>query len=260
MNLCFLFFIFGIIIHPLDKVVKTWQYFLSMSTTKFEEQAINQALAGDWKMAVNLNLEILKQNCQDIDALCRLAKAYAELNKNQLALKIYKKILRLDRFNQIAKKNLAKFLNKGFSKKKKNEVSKIEPGLFLEEPGKTKIVPLIKLGIPKILLSLDTSSPVKLMPRKRSISVYDKNHRYLGKLPDDISLRLIKLIRSGNQYNSTVKSVNEKNLSIFIKETKRSKTNNSIPSFPLSKNQYYSFIPPAVVKRQPIEAVEKVEE
>lgn len=241
------------IIHPLDKVVKTWQYFLSMSITKLEEQAINQALAGNWKMAVNLNLQILKQNSQDIDALCRLAKAYAELNKKQLVLKTYKKILRLDRFNQIAKKNLAKFSNKGFSKKKKNKLLKIEPGLFLEEPGKTKIVPLIKLGIPKILLSLDVSSPVKLIPRKRFIFVYDKGHRYLGKLPDDISLRLIKLIKSGNQYNSTIKSVNEKSLLIFIKETKRSKANNNIPSFPLSKNQYYSFVPAAVVKRGPIQ-------
>jgi len=231
-----------------------------MLITKLEEQAINQALSGNWKIAVDLNLQILKQNSKDIDALCRLAKAYAELNKKQLVLKTYKKILRLDHFNRIAKKNLAKFSNKGFSKKKKNEVSKVEPCLFLEEPGKTKIVSLIKLGIPKILISLDTNSLVKLIPRKHSISVYDKNHRYLGKLPDDISSRLIKLIRSGNQYNAVIKSVNEKNISIFIKETKRSKINNSIPSFPLSKNQYYSFIPATVVKREPIEAIEKPEE
>lgn len=231
-----------------------------MSTTELQKQAINQALAGSWQAALDLNLQILKHDPKDIDTLCRLAKAYTELNKRQLALKTYKKVLKLDAFNQIAKKNLAKFAKKGFPKKKKNGSPGMKPGLFLEEPGKTKIVSLVKLGSPKILLSLNTSSPVKLLPRKRSLSVYDESRCYLGKLPDDLSLRLIKLIKSGNQYQAVVKSAEEKNLSIFIKETKRSKRNNSTPSFPPSKSQYYSFVPAAVVKREPIEEIEKVEE
>jgi len=233
-----------------------------MLYSKLEEQAINQALTANWQAALDLNLQILKKAPKDIDALCRLAKTYTELNKKQLALKTYKKVLKLDRFNQIAKKNLVKFSKKASLKKKgKNSNNNlVRPDLFLEEPGRTKVVSLIKLCQSKILLSLNINSPVKLVSRKRSISVYDQGRRYLGKIPDDLSLRLIKLIKSGNQYQAVIKSVDEKNLSIFIKEIKRGKKNISIPSFPLSKDQYYSFVPAAMVKREPIQEIEKPEE
>jgi Flp pilus assembly protein TadD len=80
-----------------------------MSFTEISQQAINQALAGNWQAAVDLNQEIIKQNPQDIEALSRLAKAYTELGKKTLALKTYRKVLQLDQFNPIAKNNLAKF-------------------------------------------------------------------------------------------------------------------------------------------------------
>jgi len=227
---------------------------------ELSQQAINQALAGNWQAAVDLNQEILKQNPEDIDALCRLAKAFSELDKKNLALKTYKNILKLDKFNPIAKKNLAKFSTGTLPKEKKEVEERINPGLFLEEPGKTKVVSLIRLGLPKILLQLNISYPVKLIPRKRSVSVYYKKRCYLGKIPDNLSLRLIKLMKSGNQYKAVVKSVTEKSLSIFIKEDKQSKKNANIPSFPLSKEQYYSFLPRSVVERGPIEEIERLEE
>ena len=146
-----------------------------MNKIELGQQAINQALAGNWQTAVDLNQEILKQNPEDIDALCRLAKALIELGKKKLALRIYKKILKLDKFNPIAKKNLTKFSIPGVSSKKKKALKeKINPSLFLEEPGRTKVVSLIRLGLPKTLLQLSISQPVKLVPRKRSLSVYDK--------------------------------------------------------------------------------------
>lgn len=226
-----------------------------MAINDLQEQAIRQALNANWQAALDLNLQILKKDPEDIDALCRLARAYAELNKKQLALKTYRKVIRLDRFNTIAKKNLARFSTKTAGTKKK-KLSQIDPCLFLEEPGKTKVVALVKLGSPEIILDLNAGDQIKLILKKRSISVYDKSSRFLGKLPDDLSSRLIKLIKSGNKYQAVVKSVSKKSLSIFIKETERSIKNSDIPSFPFSKDQYYSFIPAGALKREPIEEIE----
>ncbi|HUV46967.1 MAG TPA: hypothetical protein VMW29_02425, partial [Candidatus Bathyarchaeia archaeon] len=220
--------------------------------------AIQQALAGKWQAAVQTNLEILKTNQEDIDTLCRLAKAYTELGQKKLASQTYRNVLKFDRFNQIAKKNLV-WINKKKLVNNKKGHCKIDPGLFLGEPGKTKVVPLIKLAPAKILLALSINETIKLLVRKHSISVYDDSHHYLAKVPDDLSARLIKLIRSGNHYKAVVKSFSERNLTIFIKEEKRSSKNADIPSFPLSKEDYHFFIPQSVFKREPIEEIENPE-
>lgn len=214
------------------------------------KQAINQALAGNWKAAVDLNLEILKLEKNNIDALCRLAKAYAGLGKKTLVVKTYRRVLRLDKFNPIAKNNLVKFLVKKGRVLQKKEIVKIDPSLFLEEPGKTKVVALIGLGLSPIILELNIGDPVSLMARKHVIAVYDQTKRYLGKIPDDLSLRLIKLIKSGNLYQSVVKAIEPKALSIFIKEIKQNPKNRHLSSFPFSKEQYYSFASQSTVKSE----------
>lgn len=92
------------------------------------QQAINQALAGNWQAAADLNLEILKSDKNNVDALCRLAKAYAGMGKKTLVVKTYRKVLRLDKFNPIAKNNLVKFLVK--KGKVTQKTTKINPSLF----------------------------------------------------------------------------------------------------------------------------------
>jgi hypothetical protein len=70
----------------------------------------------------------------------------------------------------------------------------------------------------------------------------------LGKIPEDLSLRLITLINGGNKYQAWVKAVTEKYVSIFIKEIRRAPKFNSICSFPDDNNsQYLAFTDPEEV-------------
>jgi len=211
------------------------------------EKAIKAALELDWDGAIRLNLEILKIDKESIETLCRLARAYLEKGELKPAKKTYQEVLKLDRFNPIAKRNLEK-IKENISIPSLNKQRKpITNGLFLEEPGKTITVKLVRLTSPKVLLCQNVANEVKLNVKKRFIIVSDEKNNYLGRLPDDLSHRLIRLISLGNHYVSVIKSVGKNNLEVFIKEIKRSKRNKNTPSFPISPDQYNSFLPSEVI-------------
>lgn len=214
-------------------------------------QAIQAALNGNWNEAIKLNTEILKQDKKDVEALLRLARSYEELGKVRLAKTAFNKVLRIDKFNQIAKRSLVKFKDyKISSKDKKRTNQQIQCNLFLEEPGKTKSVLLVSLAPPKTVLSLNVAQQLKLSVGKMSISVKDKQNRYLGRLPDDLSQRLIKLINWGYEYVIVVKAIEKNNLQVFIKEIKRSKKYDYIPSFSTTSEAYHSFIPKGIIEEE----------
>lgn len=50
-------------------------------------------------------------------------------------------------------------------------------------------------------------------------------------LPDNVGLRLTSFIKGGNEYQACVKSVDDKNVTVFVKEVKRAKKFTNIPSF-----------------------------
>src|SRR3989338_4300800 len=70
------------------------------------ENAIQAALRGKWTEAVDLNAAILRENPNELEALNRLARAYAELGEIAKADSTYRKVLVLDKYNPIAIKNL----------------------------------------------------------------------------------------------------------------------------------------------------------
>jgi tetratricopeptide (TPR) repeat protein len=212
------------------------------------QEAIELALAGKWDKAVKLNNVILEENPKDIEALNRLARAYSELGKIAKARKTAKQVLKIDPFNTIANKALEKW--KGL---KQGETYKSGPSSaqsFLEEPGKTKIVNLLHPGAPDLIAKLDSGDEVKLNTHSHKMSVCTKDSKYIGKLPDDLSARLRKLIKFGNIYKAYVKSVNKKEVKIFIREMKRVPKLIDIPSFSTDKIDYISFTPPELVHKR----------
>jgi tetratricopeptide (TPR) repeat protein len=70
--------------------------------------AVSLALSGKWEEAVNVNLDIIKDNPDDTEALCRLARAYYELDKLPEAKDASNRVLKIDPSNQIAIKFLEK--------------------------------------------------------------------------------------------------------------------------------------------------------
>ncbi|OGG06082.1 hypothetical protein A3D05_04250 [Candidatus Gottesmanbacteria bacterium RIFCSPHIGHO2_02_FULL_40_24] len=186
------------------------------------QAAIDAALTQNWAEAVAINRELLKTNKEDIDTLTRLAYAYCQIDETEKAKKIYKKILTIDRYNSLALKNLNK-INSLPAKKLNLIHDRVSPGLFIEEPGKTKVIVLINLAPSKVISQLNIGDLVSLFPKKHSIEIRDANKTYIGALPDDIAFRLLKFISAGNTYLTCIKNIQKNIISLFIREMTRGK-------------------------------------
>lgn len=191
--------------------------------------AIKDAKSGNWEDAVNHNLQILELDEDNTNAMNRLGVAYIQLKKMSKAKKVFKQVLELDKNNKIATKHLDKI---------NNNQSCIAPsfssGHFLEEPGKTKTVPLFRLAGKNVLEEVSVGKTCDLKIKNRYISV-EVDGTYVGALPEDISFRLTKLMKSGNKYCCLIRSCNAKDCEVFLKETHQSVENRGTHSFPPSK-------------------------
>lgn len=209
-------------------------------------QAIQTALTGDWNTAISLNQELLKSDPNNIEALNRLAFAFGVLGKTKHAKTIYQKVLRLDSQNPIALKNLKRLKE---DKKNSNAISS-QPllfirsidSMFLEESGKTKVVELVNIAQPKIIAHLITGELLNLRIKRLKVFVLDTKDGYIGVLPDNIGKRLIKFLKGGNTYEAYVKSVNNRRVIIFIKETKRALRFKNQPSFVATEKSQLLFL------------------
>lgn len=227
------------------------------------QRAVQAALKGNWEEAQELNQEIIEKSPNDRDAQNRLARAYFELGKLPKAITLYKQVLKNDPYNTIAQKAVSRLEGlkaRGHTKNHTagNETS--QASSFLEEPGKTKTATLINLGSPEALENLNVAEHVKLIPSAHRVSVETEDGNFIGRLPDDLSTRIIKLTRAGNQYDACIKSTNPKAIKVFIRELKRGDKVTDIPSFPQTeKANYISFTPPDLIheERPDIETFEE---
>lgn len=204
------------------------------------KQAIDAALEFRWEDAIKLNRQIIKIDPCNVDALTRQAKAYMELGKYNLSRKFYNEALKLDPYNPIASKNLK--IIKSF-KTNRHETgepctetgagsqTRLSPALFLQEPGKTKMVNLLKVAEPQKLSHVYCGMKVQAVSKNHKLMITDLNQQYLGVLPDDVSHHLIRLLRGGNKYDLFVKSIRVNGLCLLIRETFRSKRFKNQPSF-----------------------------
>jgi hypothetical protein len=193
---------------------------------QLKSQAIQTALTGDWENAINLNKLILEEEPEDIDTLNRLAFAFLSQGNIKEAKSIYQKVLVLDMKNPIAIRNL-KRLNDANARKINFHLN----NLFIEEPGKTKVIDLINVADKKIVCHLRSGEKIKLSIKRMKIFVLDQEDQYIGMLPDDLCKRLIKFIHAGNKYEAYTRTAESNKISIFIRELKRVKRFINQPSF-----------------------------
>lgn len=199
-----------------------------------KNQAIHNALTGDWNAAITLNQKLLRDNPNDVDALNRLAFAYGILGKTKHAKSTYQRVLKIDSQNPIAIKNL-----KRFQSDKKNGgaipqslfFTRSVDSMFLEENGKTKVVELVNIAQPKIIAHLLTGEMLSLRVKRLKVFVLDSKDSYIGVLPDNIGKRLIKFLKGGNTYDAYIKAINNRKVTIFMRETKRAIRFKNQPSF-----------------------------
>lgn len=198
------------------------------------QSAIKASVNKDWKLAIETNEKILETYPDDIPTLNRLGIAYSMEGDHKKSSETFKKVLELDSKNQIAKNNLERL-------KANKESGLINPYLqnvsFIEEPGKSKVIPLVSPGEPKVFSTLNIGEPVELGVSKHKIKVSTQKDVFVGYLPDNISHRLMELTKSGYKYKVFMKSVNPKSPFVFIQETHSSKKLHGLPSFPLDDSE-----------------------
>lgn len=198
--------------------------------------AIDAALSSKWDEALKINKQIIKVDPQNVDALNRQARAYMELGKSNLAKKYYSEALKFDPYNPIAIKNL-KIIRSFKPNMATNHIpttngySRLSPSLFLQEPGKTKIVSLLRVAEPQKLSQAFCGMRVEMVVKNRKITIVDLNENYMGVLPDDTSHLMFRLLKGGNKYDLFIKSIKVNGLSVLIKEVYRSKRFKNQPSF-----------------------------
>lgn len=197
------------------------------------QQAIEAALESNWGAALKLNKKILKVEPQNVDALARLARVNMELGKSNLAKKFYTEVLKYDPYNSIALKNLKiiKSFKSNSQNSNRNDHVKLSPSLFLQEPGKTKVVNLLNVAEPQKLSQAFCGMKVEIVIKNRRITITDFEGKYLGVLPDDVSYHLLRLIKGGNKYELFIKSIRVNGLAVLIREIFRSKRFKNQASF-----------------------------
>lgn len=205
----------------------------SRTPLNLSQLAIEAALSSNWQDALKLNKKILKVEPQNVDALARLARVNMELGKLNLAKKFYSEVLKYDPYNPIAIKNLKiiKSFKSNSQNPNRNGSVKLSPSLFLQEPGKTKVVSLLKVAEPQKLSQAFCGMKVEIVIKNRKITITDFEGKYLGVLPDDVSYHLLRLIRGGNKYEFFIKSIKVNGLAVLIRETFRSKRFKNQASF-----------------------------
>lgn len=228
------------------------------------QSAIKAALNAKWDEAIEFNLQILKDNPEDIQALNRMGRAFAAIGQTRNAKKTWNKVIKLDRYNSIAATQLEKLKSKSNSNTNQSTYSNNttnQPNIFLDEPGKTITTQLVRLAGHQTIANLEPGMKVALNTNKRSIAVTAEDNLYLGSLPDDLSIHLKQLIKSGNQYAALIRRVEKNNLYVFIKETKRSKKNLNTPSFIVKKHtRKINLDNPAPINQTPIDITPTGEE
>lgn len=206
---------------------------------QLEKQAVEAAINNDWKISIEINKKIINLDKNNLDAYLRLGFAYFQSGKLNEAKKTYLKILKIQPNNPTAKKNYEKIkilLEKKLTKEINNTNLSLDPNIFMDVPGKTKIVQLVNCGQKVVLAKLNIGEEVFLVPKKRRIEIRNKNKEYIGCLPDDLSKRLSIFIKAGSQFQVLIKESNLKNATVFIKEIKRGNKVKRYITFPININ------------------------
>ena len=188
-------------------------------------------MSSRWDEAVSANRSIVDEFHNDPEAHNRLGKAFAELGRYRDAKQSFRRALELSPHNSIARKNLDRLMQLGDEAPSAMGRGGGAPKRFIEESGKTCLTSLMNPAPAKVLLKLAPGHPVQLDPNG-GLAVTDPNGDYVGKVEPRLASRLMRLIRGGNQYEATVTSVDDKGLTIIIREVYKDGSQAGVVSFP----------------------------
>jgi len=197
-------------------------------------RAIDLALGGRWREAVEVNKGILETFPNDVDTLNRLGRAYIELCDYAEARAAYARSRELDPYNSIAEKNLKRLAHLVDSEGYKvgDGGGRLEPNYFIEETGKAGVVRLQKPGAREVLSRMVAGDKVELAVSDGSLTVRNGDGAVLGVVDPHHGQRLIRLMAGGNHYAASVTSSSEDSISVIIREVYQDPSQAGLLSFP----------------------------
>lgn len=203
------------------------------------KEAIALALKGEWEQAAEVNQKVLEVFSDDVDAMNRLGKALMELGEYSRARDVLNQIVRRSPYNTIAKKNLARLDQLEVSPITSRHTRKAggAPQLFIEESGKSGTTVLQKPATGRAVACVAPGDPVQMVVENNIIKVYSQDEVYLGQIELKLARRLFRLMEGGNKYEAAVLGVNDRGISVIIRETYRHPSLHNVCSFPTRSNE-----------------------
>lgn len=150
-----------------------------------EQKAINFALKGKWRDAAKVNTEILDFEPENVRALTRLGLANLQLKDFKEAEKLFKKTLKLDPINPIAKKNLELAKSHKVEKLVGAETTK----KLVKEPGTSTEAKMVITGARIFAESFVKGDELGYKLNKNSVNII-KDDKIIGTIESPIVLKL----------------------------------------------------------------------
>jgi hypothetical protein len=183
------------------------------------KEAIDLAMQARWQEAVEVNKEIIALFPQDVETLNRLGRAYMELGQYTLAREAYGRSVELDPYNAISNRNLRRLNDLKESPGTTVETARVDPHHFLEEIGKAGVVTLLELAPKENRAIMVAGDKVYLKVSGSTLIVENSRGEYMGKVEPRYAQRLIRLIKSGNQYTASVIKSTMDMMTVIVRET-----------------------------------------
>ena len=195
--------------------------------------AIALAMQSRWPEAVAVNRSLIDDFPGDLESYNRMGRALTELGRIDEAREAFRRVLEVSPHNTIARKNLDRLEQLGDNLPRNQPTNRKATQAFIGESGKTLVTSLVNVAPPKTLARLTPGDDVKLELAGRRLNVIDEvSGEELGQVESKTASRLKRLMSGGNRYAATVKNVDDRAVTIIIREVYKHPSQARIVSFP----------------------------
>ena len=174
----------------------------------------------------------------------------------------YRSALKLEPGNAISRKNIDRLSGMGnTTASPESQRSKVDPGLFIEETGKTTVTTLLNTAPKDVLAKITPGDQVHLKVRGRSLVVQTEREDYIGQIEARLGLRLIKLLEAGNRYSTAITSLDRSGVRVIIREVFQAPAMAGRPSFPVkAASGFRSYLREGILRHEADEDYEDLDD
>ena len=195
--------------------------------------AIALAMQSRWSEAVAVNRSLIDDFPGDLESYNRMGRALTELGRIDEAREAFRRVLEVSPHNTIARKNLDRLDQLGDNLPRQQPTHRRATQAFIGESGKTLVTSLVNVAPPKALARLTPGDDVNLELVGRRLNITDEaSGEELGQVESKTASRIKRLMSGGNRYAATIKSVDDREVTIIIREVYKHPSQARIVSFP----------------------------